>query len=215
MPLTVDVTSVGLVSNLTAIEVVVFDLGGVLADVAGVSVMREWAGIDSDEELWRRWLECDWVRRFERGQCTPDAFARGVIADWELTVEPAEFIEAFASWVHEPYDGADELVDEVAGEHVVCALSNMNEIHWQRSVSTWPFVHRMDHLFMTFQVGKIKPDAEVFEHVIDTVGVAPEAILFLDDNQPNVDGARRSGLRAERVRGIDETRAVLDKALRL
>ena len=47
---------------------VLFDLGGVLIELGGVAAMRELTGIESDDELWRRWLGCRWVRSYERGR---------------------------------------------------------------------------------------------------------------------------------------------------
>src|ERR1700733_6855878 len=78
------------------IEFVLFDLGGVLIDPGGVGPMRELSGLGSDEEVWARWLDCRWVRSFEGGRCTPEEFAAGVVADWELGLEPAAFLEEFA-----------------------------------------------------------------------------------------------------------------------
>src|ERR1700722_11710444 len=66
------------------IDLVLFDLGGVLIQPGGVASMRALAGIDSDEELWTRWLACPWVQRFEAGLCSPEEFADGVVADWDL-----------------------------------------------------------------------------------------------------------------------------------
>ena len=63
-----------------SVDVVLFDLGGVLIDFGGVGPMKELAGIASDEEVWRRWLGCRWVRDFERGRCSPEDFAAGVDA---------------------------------------------------------------------------------------------------------------------------------------
>ena len=62
-------------------EVVLFDLGGVLVELGGVPVLREWAQIESDQDVWARWLRCPWVRRYERGQCTRDEFANGLVDD--------------------------------------------------------------------------------------------------------------------------------------
>ena len=59
-----------------AIEIVLFDLGGVLIELDGVASMRELTGIESDDELWRRWLGCRWVRSYERGGCSADDFAQ-------------------------------------------------------------------------------------------------------------------------------------------
>ena len=197
------------------IGAVVFDLGGVLAEVSGVAKMRELAGIDSDDELWRRWLGCEWVRRFELGQCTPEAFGDGMVGEWQLPLTGPEFVALFGDWVQQPSDGAEELVAETAEHVAVAMLSNMNAVHWERSVASWPLVKRFDHVFMSFQLGLIKPDVEVFGHVAEELAIDPQQILFLDDNIINVDGATAAGFRAERVRGVAEARAAVDRAIDL
>jgi hypothetical protein len=80
------------------IDVVLFDLGGVLVDFGGVGPMRTLAKIDSDEELWQRWLTCPWVRCFESGQCSAEEFATGVVDEWELELSPESFLDAFGRW---------------------------------------------------------------------------------------------------------------------
>src|ERR1700677_5020618 len=95
------------------IDLVLFDLGGVLIRPGGVASMRALSGIDSDEALWTRWLACPWVQRFEAGRCSPEDFAAGVVDDWELELEPAAFLEAFGTWPEPPFEGALELVEAV------------------------------------------------------------------------------------------------------
>jgi len=95
------------------IGIVLFDLGGVLIDVGGVDPMRSLAKMDSDEELWQRWLACPWVRRFERGQCSAEEFAAGIVVEWELGLAADAFLESFRSWMSGPVPGASELLDEV------------------------------------------------------------------------------------------------------
>ena len=56
------------------IEIVLFDLGGVLIELGGMAEMSVFSREDEESELWRRWLECPWVRRFETGQCDADVF---------------------------------------------------------------------------------------------------------------------------------------------
>ena len=62
------------------VDLVLFDLGGVLIELSGVPAMLELTGIESEEDLWRRWLSCRWVRRFESGGCSETEFAAGVVA---------------------------------------------------------------------------------------------------------------------------------------
>jgi putative hydrolase of the HAD superfamily len=61
-----------------------------------------------------------------------------------------------------------------------------------------------DHHFVSHLTGRIKPDADAFEHVVDTLACKPGDVLFLDDNSMNVDAARRFGMQAIRVRGAAE-----------
>jgi glucose-1-phosphatase len=190
-------------------DVVVFDLGGVLAEFGGVARMRALSGIDDDEELWRRWLTCDWVRRFERGQCTADAFAAGVVTDWELAVTGEAFLAEFREWLVGPLPGAEDLVAVTKTSVPVAVLSNTNQVHWAAGAAQWPLLAMFDRTFLSFEVGMVKPDPEIFEHVVAALEVDPDRVLFLDDNTLNVDQARASGLRAQRVVGVSEAREAL------
>jgi FMN phosphatase YigB (HAD superfamily) len=196
----------------TPFDAVIFDLGGVLADFGGVKTMRDLTGIDSDDELWRRWLACEWVRRFERGWCSAEDFAAGVVADWSLQITPEAFLEAFRSWVVFPFQGAEELVGEVRRRVPAGCLSNTNLVHWQGGAANWPLVDMFDFRFLSFELGLLKPDGEVFDHVCRTIGAPADRLLFLDDNLLNVDAAVAAGLVAAHVRGIDEAREALLQA---
>jgi putative hydrolase of the HAD superfamily len=149
------------------------------------------------------------VRRYERGECSPDEFATGLVEEWELTVEPAVFLDAFGAWPVGPYPGADELVARTREATAVGCLSTTNVGHWDRNFSRWPIFQAFDHRFLSFELGLLKPDREVFDHVAQLVDIAPARILFLDDNQQNVDGAREAGFRAARTRGVEEAEQTL------
>jgi putative hydrolase of the HAD superfamily len=193
----------------TAIDVVLFDLGGVLIDFGGVAPMKQLADIESDDELWRRWLTCRWVRSFERGECSPEAFATGVVSDWGLPVEAHEFLAAFESWPGGPLAGAEALVESVRAAVPVGCLSNTNILHWESQFRRWPILDGFDFRFLSFEIGVVKPDRELFDRVARMLPAPPDRVLFLDDNAINVDGARAAGFVARRVQGVEEARAVL------
>ena len=193
-------------------EVVLFDLGGVLIELGGIADLASFAQEWSEDELWRRWLECPWVRRFERGQCGADEFAVGMVDSWSMTVEPDVFLEAFAGWPLGLLPGAHELVHSIKPAARVCCLSNTNTVHAERQWAEFGLEGFFEERFFSHEMGLVKPDREAFDHVIKALGCPAEKILFLDDNQINVDGARAAGLRAERTRGTTEARAVLNHA---
>jgi len=194
------------------IDAVLFDLGGVLIELGGVAPMRELAGIDSDDELWRRWLTCRWVRSFERGDCSAHDFASGVIDDWGLSVEPQAFLDVFRRWPIGPLPGADALVRRVRETVPVGCLSNTNVLHWGDHFTTWPIFESFDFRFLSFELGIVKPDRELFDRVADLLPVPAHRVLFLDDNVINVDGAIAAGFVASVVRGVDEATEALISA---
>jgi FMN phosphatase YigB (HAD superfamily) len=196
-------------ANEEAIQVVLFDLGGVLIELGGVTSMRELTGIESDDELWRRWLGCPWVRSFESGQCSADEFAAGVVDDWRLTVAPETFLGAFEAWPIGPFLGADELVRAVRRTVPTGCLSNTNALHWDDRFARWPILDAFDYRFLSFELGLLKPDREVFDRVAELLPAPPARILFLDDNMLNVEGATEAGFAAVHVRGVAEAEAAL------
>jgi HAD superfamily hydrolase (TIGR01509 family) len=165
----------------TDIEIVLFDLGGVLVDLGGVGPMKELSAIDTDDEFWDRWLTCRWVR----------------------------FLEAFQDWPGRLFPGAETLVERVHAKLPIGYLSNTNALHWDRHFGTWPILEHFDYRFLSYELGVVKPDKELFDHVAKALPATPEHVLFLDDNLVNVNGAIDAGFVARHVRGVDGARAAL------
>jgi putative hydrolase of the HAD superfamily len=192
-----------------SVDIVLFDLGGVLMDFGGVGPMKELSGIETDDEMWRRWLTCEWVRIFERGGCTPEEFAAGIVSDWPLPVTADVFLASFESWHLGTMPGADELVASVRATLPTGCLSNTNASHWERNFGQVPLLEGFDFTFLSFELGVVKPDREMFDRVAELLPVPPSQVLFLDDNILNVDGAVDAGFMARHVKGVDEARAAL------
>lgn len=191
------------------IRVVLFDLGGVLVRLGGLGTLRDLAGLESEDEVWHRWLSCEWVRRFERGRCTAEEFAMGVVAEWQLSTTPELFIEQFRRWPEGLYDGAMELVETVRQRCRVGCLSNSNELHWADQSTRLGLLSVFDVTFLSHALDLVKPDRELFEHVVSALDVEAESVVFVDDNEVNVASARSVGMTAVRVRGVEEATAAL------
>ena len=193
---------------MRTIDVILFDLGGVLVELAGVDQMIAWSpGIASHDELWRRWLHSDAVRRFETGAIGRDDFAAAVVDEFGCTVGVDEFLAAFTWWPRSVYPGAFELLQSLRGRYRLASVSNTNEIHWDRFSNTWRLDAAFHHNFPSYLVGKLKPDAEYFEHVLEALDVPAARVLFVDDNAINVEAASRLGMQARRVAAVDGARA--------
>ena len=186
-----------------------FDLGGVLVRLGGLKAVQDLAGMKSEGEVWSRWLGCPWVRRFDRGLCSADEFAAGMVQEWGLSVSPATFLDNFRLIPDALYEGAADLVATVRRHTHVGCLSNSNILHWGFMAAKWDLENMFDATFLSHEIGRIKPDREIFEYVVGSLATPAARIVFLDDNEVNVDGARAVGLTALRVRGSDEARLAL------
>jgi putative hydrolase of the HAD superfamily len=152
-----------------------------------------------------------WVRRFERGKCPPAEFAAGAVEELSLAVSPDEFLAEFASWDRGPLPGALELLEALAPVCRLACLSNNNEIHWSRLRGT--FQRWFERCYLSHEIGMVKPDPEVFQHVISDLGCPAGKILFLDDNPECVETAVQSGMKAAQARGVEGAREALSAFL--
>jgi putative hydrolase of the HAD superfamily len=190
-------------------SVIIFDLGGVLMDFRGPERLAALLGERCDEELRRKWSSSQWHQAFGLGRCTSEEFAEGAVIEWDLDLSPSEFLREFATWPAGPFEGAVELLQTLHGSIPMACLTDTCPTHWDLHLTKWGLVQYFDWTFASHELGMVKPNPKLYDHVIKTIGVAPGRLLFLDDNIGNVRAARRSGMQAQQVRGIAEVRAVL------
>lgn len=194
-----------------ASQVILFDLGGVLVDVEGVAALQRLLGRPLPQaEVWQRWLTASaWVSTFESGQCTPEAFATGIVAEWGLTVTAEAFLDDFRYWPKRLFPGVRDMLARLAPQCTLACLSNTNSVHWPHIRDTLGLSGLLHHYYLSHEIGHLKPTRAVFEHVLADLGCAPHGVVFLDDNQLNVEAAQAVGLQAYRTVGIQEVQTAL------
>ena len=192
------------------IEALLFDLGGVFIEVVGAERMVQWCpALEDTDGLWRRWLASPAVRAYESGRATRAQFAQAVIDEFALPVDASAFLDEFAWWPRRLYDDATTLLQALKPRYKLASLSNTNELHWARFERDWQLPSHFHANFPSYAVGRLKPDADYFEHVLETLNVAPDKALFIDDNALNVEAAARLGIHARKAIGPAGVRAVL------
>jgi len=187
---------------------VVFDMGGVVVKLGSLPDILAGSGL-SDDEIWERWILSDAVRRFESGQCEVDAFADDLIDEFGLTIEADVLLDRFTRFPQGLYPGAAELVAAVNTQATTGVLSNTNELHWTQQQDHEQISSMFDRTYLSYDLGLVKPDAAIYEHVVDDLAVARDRILFIDDNEVNVAGAVNIGMQGALAKGPEEVAVVL------
>jgi putative hydrolase of the HAD superfamily len=163
----------------------------------------------TQEDARRFWLESSWVRQFETGRCSPQAFASGIIDELQLAITPEEFLQEFCSWEKGPFPGALDLLESLKPRFLLVCLSNNNELHWQALCDHSELPGKFHHVYLSHEIGLMKPDQKIFEHVLADLDIQAGQMIFFDDNHECIETAQRLGIRAYHVQGIEEVSQVL------
>ena len=195
------------------IKVILFDLGGVLVELTGVPIMLKWTNHRYDDEtLWEAWLNSPAVRSFETGYSTAEKFADVLIKEMDLPVGKDEFIQRFRQWPKGLFPGVPDLIQRLKNNYTLACLSNSNVLHWPILMKEMGLEKMFQYHFASHLMGKVKPDKESFEYVLQRLGCNASSVLFLDDNDINVKSAKEIGMIAYRVKSPGEIENALGKA---
>ncbi|WP_295125511.1 HAD-IA family hydrolase [uncultured Leifsonia sp.] len=67
-----------------------------------------------------------------------------------------------------------------------------------------------EQVFVSGELGTVKPGAEIFEHVMAELGVTAEQTVFIDNKAENVEGARALGIAGHVYTSAADLRAYLE-----
>ncbi len=192
-------------------DVIVFDLGGVLLDISGVQDILNWRGnCESLPEFWLNWINSRSVRAFESGVMTDDDFIANIVSEFELPISPETFKQSYCGWIKGIFDGIPEILTQLKSEYRLACLTNTNTLHWPE-VEASGILTYLDLPFVSFKMGEVKPEAAIYQKMLAILNVPAERVLFIDDNQINVDAALSCGIQAYRVVGVDQVKNCLQE----
>ncbi|MBN1895492.1 HAD family phosphatase [bacterium] len=192
------------------LRAVLFDLGGVLVEFDGTKPLVEMTSGRLDLEDARKfWIHSPAVRRFETGRSSAAEFAGEALKELGLSMEGQAFLEDFISWEKGLLPGAFGLLDQIRPRILTACLSNNNVLHWDLLKSRFGMDRKFHRCFLSHEIGLIKPDPELFRHVLSALGLEAEEALFLDDNPEHVQAAAGIGIVGMRVDGVAGAREAL------
>jgi putative hydrolase of the HAD superfamily len=139
---------------------------------------------------------------FEVGSISPEEFITALHQVYPKAT-PQEIIDI---WNGMLLDFPDYRLDFIAhlakeNEYRLFLLSNTNAIHIPYLAEKWGqrkfnrFKNSFEKFYLSQEMGMRKPDAEIFEFVLDENGLVAEETFFIDDTKENTDAARKLGIR--------------------
>jgi putative hydrolase of the HAD superfamily len=194
-----------------AVSTVIFDYGEVLSQplsTRSAARMEELAGVPA-----ARFWEAYWGLRPEFDRGLPAArywqeVGDRLGADWSPGLHQELWSADVAGWLDFQPHSVDLLRRIGASGARLALLSNApREIGGALRHS--PALDGFHAVFFSGDIGLVKPDPEIYKHVLSELGVEPEGTLFVDDREENVRSAGELGIRVHHYRAPEALTAQL------
>ena len=211
--------------NAAGIEVVVSDFGGVLTSplIESFMAFQDQTGI-STEVLGKGMQAATEANggenplfEMERGEITEVEFLEQLTVSLEPMLGHRPEMHRFKEIYFEALQPNPPMIDlmrELKEDGYRMAMLTNNVQEWE---PLWRSMLPVDEIFEEIVdsafVGCRKPEPQIYELTLERIGMPAEACLFVDDLQPNVEGAQAAGMQAVHFRdneqAIGEIRAAL------
>jgi len=172
-----------------------FDYGMVISMAPEAA---DWAALEgaAGRELEER-TSPYWAMRepFDAGKLTPKEYWSGVLgrAVDAAEVDALEAMDAM-QWSHLNAETLAVLETLHAGQSNLALLSNMPAQMAGRYAAGSPWVGYFSKLYFSGELGMVKPDPRIFDHVVAELGAETRNVVFIDDSHANIATAGELGL---------------------
>ena len=198
---------------MTPARNVVFDFGGVLIQWRPEQLLSDQFPGEREREIARRDIfgHPDWLE-YDRGTLhEADAVVRFAARSGLAEARIRALVVAIREELQPKHDTIAVLRGLAARRVPLYGLSNMSAdiFRWLRERND--FFALFNGIVVSGNVGMIKPEPAIYEHLASTHGLVPEESLFIDDVAVNVVAARRVGFQAVQFTGAADLEAELQR----
>jgi len=186
-----------MVKNNKKIEVIFFDIGGVLLQIHPEKMIKKISTITNIPfSTVQESFPHDAHDAYERGQMTDyewfGSFKTSLPNSSNLTEN--KFWEAWSILLGEETDVTDILI-QLKKTYRIWLLSNTNHSHIINEIENNNiFPKLVDGAVYSYNVGYRKPEQDIYKIACKLAVVAPERCVFIDDLEDNIRGANNIGL---------------------
>ncbi|MDD3204982.1 MAG: HAD family phosphatase [Lachnospiraceae bacterium] len=177
------------------IKNIIFDIGNVLSKFNYEEHFRKFA---SQEDIYQRLINATIFNPIW------NELDRGVLAEEEIL---AEFIQKdpgisdeiqdmfqHMTGIVKEYDYATEWIEELKSRgYRVLVLSNFSKLVYEMNREELKFLKVVDGGILSYKEKLIKPDAAIYQLLMQQYQLVPEECVFLDDREENITAAKALG----------------------
>ncbi|MEI8116201.1 MAG: HAD family phosphatase [Flavobacteriia bacterium] len=187
---------------MKGIELILFDLGGVLIDIDYQATENAFVrlGVSDFHDQYTQFQQNQLFDLFETGKISAQHFINKLLPITQKGTSPNEIVHAWNAMIGGFPNEKILLLERLSKKQRIALLSNTNELHmvqvkraWEKA-SSLSFESLFEQVFLSHEIQQRKPDAATFHWVCEQLYVIPEKVLFIDDSPQHIAGASSAGL---------------------
>ena len=183
-------------------RIFLFDLGNVLAkSLDDYGLYNKLNCKISYYEFLQYWWSDDLVLKAHMGLATDDEHVEALLKFCKSDLSIKQFYEIYNGLDNSLYDDTVEIINDLKNKgYKIGILSNLRLMDYKRYKQQIEKIN-FDYIFLSYEMKCIKPSSDIYLQVIDALDCEADNIIFFDDNQKNVNGAKQLGINAYQVTG--------------
>ena len=188
-----------------------FDLGGVVFNWQPDAIIRSIFKDTDTQNLVRKGVfeHSDWIE-LDRGSITPaQAIVRGAARTGLRNEDVERLLEAVPPFLT-PIEATIELIHELSGtSNRLFVLSNMHLASITYLEQRHTFWDVFDGIVISSRIKMVKPEIQIYEHLLNRYQLQPVDTVFIDDLQENLAAASSIGIQTIKFVNPDQCRHAL------
>ncbi|MEY4541617.1 MAG: hypothetical protein RLZZ306_3374 [Bacteroidota bacterium] len=187
----------------------IFDLGNVIIDIDFDLTFRKFAKL-STEYSWEevRYFikdKCIW-ENYEKGLINDEKFRETLRKELKIKASDNELDIAFCGLLQKIQPERIKLLQDLSKKYRLFILSNTSNIHFQQvekllfeSSGIQHFRDIFEIVFLSFEMGKLKPEIEIYQQVLQEANIQANETIFFDDMLVNLESAATLGIKTQQI----------------
>jgi glucose-1-phosphatase len=181
------------------IRAIIFDLGNVLIPLDFERALKKIMILSgkSREEIFEIFSQHPINAQYESGLVSTEEFLdctrQMYLNDFGIQVQDEQIKEIFLDIFSEPTINP-EFFRTLKEKYLLYLLSNTNVLHFEHLKEKHAFLEWFDEVFLSYNLACLKPSREIYDKVIDAIGLPADCLLFVDDMKENIEAARDAGI---------------------
>jgi putative hydrolase of the HAD superfamily len=196
-------------------KAVLWDLGGVILRTEDWSARENWeAELELERgELHRLVFEGEQGRLAALGLSNAEQVWSSIGQKFSLSAAGLEQLRG-DFWSGDRIDGRlTEIIRSLRPAYKTGLLSNAWPDVRPWLEENWELADAFDVILLSCEVGLVKPDPRIYQLALEELELTPGEVVFIDDFQRNIEGARRAGMQTIWFEDYDQAVEELNRLL--